>query len=183
MMRFDNIVSLPSGNTARGFSVRDLGNGRARIQYVYTDRRRAHQVARHFTVEFLNGRVESIIARSARGGRVETFKTSTILSVLLEMVAEVNKVNEALSNFRKDAAEMETTETPVKGETNEQAEPESARIAFNPSVVLSIALFLIAVVGVVVCGITDNDVIAQVAAGVSFCSLVCAVICSARFHA
>lgn len=59
MMRFDNIVTLPSGNTARGFNVRDLGNGRVRIQYVYTDRRRAHQVARHFTAEFLNGRHDS----------------------------------------------------------------------------------------------------------------------------
>lgn len=27
MMRFDNIVSLPSGNTARNFRVNDLGNG------------------------------------------------------------------------------------------------------------------------------------------------------------
>lgn len=118
MMRFDNIVTLPSGNTARDFSVRDLGNGRVRIQYVYTDRRRAHQVARHFTAEFLNGRLESIIARSARGGRVECFKTSTILSVLLEMLAEVNRANEALSNFRKDANRV--IETPVEVETNEQ---------------------------------------------------------------
>ena len=123
MMRFNNIVTLPSGNSARNFRVNDLGNGRVRIQYVYTDRRRAHQASRHFTVEFLNGRLKSIIARSARGGRVETFKTSTIFSVLLEMVAEVDRVNEAPSNFRKDASEMraaETTETPVKVETNEQ---------------------------------------------------------------
>lgn len=128
IMRFDNIVTLPSGNTARGFSVRDLGNGRIRVAYVYTDRRRAHQVSRHFTAEFLNGKLNSVIARSARGGRVEFFKTSTILSVLLEMVAEVNRVNEALSNFRKDAAEMraaETTETPVKVETNEQDDTAS----------------------------------------------------------
>lgn len=123
MMRFDNIVTLPSGNTARGFIVCNLGNGRIRVAYVYTDRRRAHQASRHFTAEFLNGRLDSVIARSARGGRVEFFKTSTILSVLLEMVAEVNRVNEALSNFRKDATEMraaETIETPVKVETNEQ---------------------------------------------------------------
>lgn len=121
MMRFDNIITLPSGNTARGFSVRDLGNGRVRIQYVYTDRRRAHQVSRHFTAEFLNGKLESIVARSARGGRVETFSTSIIIGVLIEMLAEVNRANEALSNFRKDVAEMrvaETTETPV--ETDEQ---------------------------------------------------------------
>lgn len=123
MMRFDNIVSLPSGNTARNFRVHDCGNGRVRIQYVYTDRRRAHQVSRHFTADFLNGRIESITARSARGGRVESFSTSTIINVLHEMLAEVSKANEALSNFRKDVAEMraaETTETPVKVETNEQ---------------------------------------------------------------
>lgn len=115
MMCFDNIVTLPSGNTARNFRVNDLGNGRVRIQYVYTDRRRAHQVSRHFTVEFLNGRLESIIARSARGGRVETFKTSTILSMLLEMVAEVNRVNEALSNFRKGDTDLLGTLNTVGG--------------------------------------------------------------------
>lgn len=117
MMRFDNIVSLPSGNTARNFRVRDLGNGRMQVSYEYTDRRRAHQVSRYFLAEFLNGRLESITARSARGGRVEFFKSSAILSELLEMLAEVDRVNEALSNFRKDASEMraaETTETPVE---------------------------------------------------------------------
>ena len=120
MMRFDNIVSLPSGNTARNFRVNDLGNGRVRIQYVYTDRRRAHQVSRYFLAEFLNGRLESITARSARGGRVEFFSTSTIINELLEMLAEVSKANEALSNFRKDA--KRAIETPVEAETNEQGD-------------------------------------------------------------
>lgn len=119
MMRFDNIVSLPSGNTARNFRVHDC-NGRVRIQYVYTDRRRAHQVSRHFTAEFLNGRLESIIARSARGGRVESFSTSIILDVLHEMLAEVSKANEALTNFRKDVAEMRAAETETPVEANEQ---------------------------------------------------------------
>lgn len=120
MMRFDNIVALPSGNTARNFRVNDLGNGRVRIQYVYTDRRRAHQVSRYFLVEFLNGHLESITARSARGGRVEFFSTSAIINELLEMLAEVSKANEALSNFRKDAKRV--IETPVEAETNEQGD-------------------------------------------------------------
>lgn len=127
MMCFDNIVTLPSGNTARDFSVRDLGNGRVCIQYVYTDRRRAHQVSRRYTAELLNGKIDSIVARSARGGRVEIFSSSAILDVLLEMVAEVTRANEALSNFRKDTAEMrvtETIETPVKVETNEQGDTD-----------------------------------------------------------
>lgn len=123
MMCFDNIVTLPSGNTASGFNVCDLGNGRVRIQYVYTDRRRAYQVARLYTTELLNGKIDSIVARSARGGRVESFSSSAILGMLLEMAAEVNRANEALSNFCKDVVEMsaaETTETPVNAETDEQ---------------------------------------------------------------
>ena len=118
MMCFDNIVTLPSGNTARNFRVNDLGNGRVRIQYVYTDRRRAHQVSRRYTAELLNGKIDSIVAHSARGGRVEIFSSSAILDVLLEMVAEVNRVNEALTNFRKDAKRV--IETPVEVETDEQ---------------------------------------------------------------
>lgn len=118
MMCFENIVTLPSGNTARGFNVCDLGNGRMQVAYVYTDRRRNHQVSRYFLAEFLNGRLQSLTARSARGGRVEFFSTSTIINELLEMLAEVSKANGALTNFRKDAKRV--IETPVKDETNEQ---------------------------------------------------------------
>lgn len=107
LMRFENIVSLPSGNTARGFNVRDLGNGRVRIQYVYTDRRRAHQVARRFTAEFLNGHLESITARSARGGRVEFFKSSTILAELREMIAEFLEASQAVAQHRYAPAKVE----------------------------------------------------------------------------
>lgn len=103
VMRFDNIVSLPSGNTARGFNVCDLGNGRVRINYCYTDRRRAHQVARHFTAEFLSGRLQSITARSARGGRVEFFSTSTIINELLEMLAEFNEVVKGVAAHNEPA--------------------------------------------------------------------------------
>lgn len=156
MMCFDNIVTLPSGNTARDFRVRDLGNGLVRIRYVYTDRRRAHQASRHFTAEFLNGHLQSITARSARGGRVETFKTSTILSVLLEMLAEVNRVNEALANFRKGhAAEMraaETTETPVKVETDEQGDILDTLKMVGGMVTVNILITLITL-GIVWCNL------------------------------
>ena len=107
MMRFDNIVSLPSGNTARNFRVNDLGYGRVRIQYVYTDRRRAHQVSRHFTAEFLNGKLDSIIARSARGGRVECFSTSTILAELLEMLSEFLEASQDVAGCRTAPAKVE----------------------------------------------------------------------------
>lgn len=105
-MQFDNIVSLPSGNTARNFKAQDCGYGRIRISYDYTDRRRNHQVSRHFEAEFLNGRLEQIIARSACNGRVETFHGSTVMDVLEEIVKEVSRINAALSNFRKDSREI-----------------------------------------------------------------------------
>lgn len=118
IIRFTRTITLSSGNEARNFRFHSLGYGRVQATYEYTDRRRAHQVARRYTVEFMNGRVESITARSARGGRVEFFSTSTIINELLEMLAEVSKANEALSNFRKDAKRV--IETPVKVETDEQ---------------------------------------------------------------
>lgn len=91
IVRSSHIITLPSGNLARDFRWESLGYGRVRVQYNYTDRRRAHQTARRYTVEFLNGKVDSICARSANGGRVEYFKTSTILAELLEMLAEFNE--------------------------------------------------------------------------------------------
>lgn len=92
IVRASHIITLPSGNLARDFRWESLGYGRVRVQYNYTDRRRAHQTARRYTVEFLNGKIDSIQARSANGGRVEFFKTSSIINELLEMLAEFNEV-------------------------------------------------------------------------------------------
>lgn len=92
IVRSSHIITLPSGNLARDFRWESLGYGRVRVQYNYTDRRRAHQTARRYTVEFLNGKIDSIQARSANGGRVEFFKTSSIINELLEMLAEFNEV-------------------------------------------------------------------------------------------
>lgn len=90
IVRSSHIITLPSGNLARDFRWESLGYGRVRVQYNYTDRRRAHQTARRYTVEFLNGKIDSIQARSANGGRVEYFKTSSIINELLEMLAVLN---------------------------------------------------------------------------------------------
>lgn len=161
-------IALPSGNWFSGFKA----DAESRtVIYTYHDRRRNGQVARHYTVTFKDdlSTVESVTAVSANGGRVEHFKTVSIRNDLAIILRAA--VREALEKSFTDEVE--------------QVEPESSRIAFNHSFVffISIALFIIAVVGVVVCGITDNDVIAQVAAGVSFCNFVGAVLCSARFHA
>lgn len=101
-----HIITLPSGNLARDFRWESLGYGRVRVQYNYTDRRRAHQTARKFTVEFLNGKVETIQARSANGGRVEFFKTSSIINELLEMLAEFNEVVNGVA-ARNEPAKVE----------------------------------------------------------------------------
>lgn len=124
MMHFDNIVSLPSGNIACNFRFISLGYGRVKASYVYTDRRRAHQVSRHYTVEFLNGHIYSIQARSANGSRVEYFSTSTIIDELLEMLNEFNEIAQG------DAYMIEETETEQNvDDTNTDITADSNAIA------------------------------------------------------
>lgn len=108
IVRSSHIITLPSGNLARDFRWESLGFGRVRVKYNYTDRRRAHQTARRYTVEFLNGKVETIQARSANGGRVEFFKTSSIINELLEMLAEFNEVVQGVAeSYRSEPAKVE----------------------------------------------------------------------------
>ena len=124
MMHFDNIVSLPSGNIACNFRFISLGYGRVKASYVYTDRRRAHQVSRHYTVEFLNGHIYSIQARSANSSRVEYFSTSTIIDELLEMLNEFNEI------AKGDAYMIEETETEQNAnDTNTDITADSNAIA------------------------------------------------------
>lgn len=112
IVRSSHIITLPSGNLARDFRWESLGYGRVRVQYNYTDRRRAHQTSRRYTVEFLNGKLDSIQARSANGGRVEFFKTSSIINELLEMLAEFNEVVNGVA-ARNEPAKVETVEQDV----------------------------------------------------------------------
>ena len=112
IVRSSHTITLPSGNLARDFRWESLGYGRVRVQYNYTDRRRAHQTARKFTVEFLNGKVETIQARSANGGRVEFFKTSSIINELLEMLAEFNEaVEQDIGSVEQDIGSVEQDDT------------------------------------------------------------------------
>lgn len=115
IVRSSHIITLPSGNLARDFRWESLGYGRVRVQYNYTDRRRAYQTARKFTVEFLNGKVETIQARSANGGRVEFFKTSSIINELLEMLAEFNEVVNGVA-ARNEPAKVEAVEQDIVSE-------------------------------------------------------------------
>ena len=124
MMHFDNIVSLPSGNIACNFRFISLGYGRVKASYVYTDRRRAHQVSRHYTAEFLNGHIYSIQARSANGSRVEYFSTSTIIDELLEMLAEFNEIAQG------DAYMIEETETEQNATANDTNTDTTADLKF-----------------------------------------------------
>ena len=128
IVRSSHIITLPSGNLARDFRWESLGYGRVRVQYNYTDRRRAHQVARKFTVEFLNGKVETIQARSANGGRVEFFKTSSIITELLEMLAEFNEVVNGVAARNEpakvEAPAVETEQDSVSVEASKLAEDD-----------------------------------------------------------
>lgn len=106
-IRFTRTITLPSGNEACNFRFHSLGYGRVQATYEYTDRRRNHQTARRFTVEFLNGKVDFIQARSVNGGRVEYFKTSAILAELLEMLSEFLDVSQGVAQHRYAPAKVE----------------------------------------------------------------------------
>lgn len=116
IVRSSHIITLPSGNLARDFRWESLGYGRVRVQYNYTDRRRAHQTARRYTVEFLNGKVETIQACSANGGRVEFFKGSAILDELLEMLVEFEEVVEGVAARHSEPAKVEAVEQDIVSE-------------------------------------------------------------------
>lgn len=119
IIRFTRTITLSSGNEARNFRFHSLGYGRVQAAYEYTDRRRAHQTARHYTVEFLNGKIESIVARSAKGGRVEFFKTSTILNELLEMLSEFLEASQDVAQHRyAPQAKVEDVEDTASVEDN-----------------------------------------------------------------
>lgn len=118
IIRFTRIITLSSGNYARNFRFHSLGYGRVQATYEYTDRRRNHQTARRYTVEFLNGKVDSIIASSANGGRVEYFKTSTILAEILEMLSEFLEVSQDVAQHRYTPAKVEVVEPEQRVEDN-----------------------------------------------------------------
>lgn len=124
IVRSSHSITLPSGNLARDFRWESLGFGRVRVSYNYTDRRRAHQTARRYTVEFLNGKLDSIQARSANGGRVEFFKGSAILDELLEMLAEFNEVVNGVAARHSEPAKVEAVEQDV--DTVEQDDTASS---------------------------------------------------------
>ena len=75
-------------------------------------------------MEFLNGNIYSIQARSANGSRVEYFSTSTIINELLEMLNEFNEIAQG------DAYMIEETETEQNAnDTNTDITADSNAIA------------------------------------------------------
>lgn len=151
LMRFEKIITLPSGNTARGFNVRDLGNGRMQVTYVYTDRRRNHQVSRHFTAEFLNGHPQFITARSARGGRIERFSTSTIINELRSMLTEFLEASQDVAQHRYAPAKVEAPEQDDTA-SDTSTDPLDTILMVGGMVMINI-LITIATLGIVWCNL------------------------------
>lgn len=148
-----NIIILSSGNLARDFRWESLGYGRVRVQYNYTDRRRAHQTARRYTVEFLNGKLDSIQARSANGGRVEFFKTSSIINELLEMLAEFNEVVNGVA-ARNEPAKVEA---PVVEPEQHVEDSNLMDTLKTVGTMVAINLMVTLVTLGIVCGTISND--------------------------
>lgn len=160
IVRSSHIITLPSGNLARDFRWESLGYGRVRVQYNYTDRRRAHQTARKFTVEFLNGKVETIQARSANGGRVEFFKTSSIINELLEMLAEFNEVVQGVAACHE----------PAKVEAEQDSVSEASNLAGDDTA-SNTSTDLMSTVRLVVIGVVVNLMVTLATLGIVWYNL------------
>lgn len=160
IVRSSHIITLPSGNLARDFRWESLGYGRVRVQYNYTDRRRAHQTARKFTVEFLNGKVETIQARSANGGRVEFFKTSSIINELLEMLAEFNEVVNGVAACHE----------PAKVEAEQDSASEASLLAEDDTA-SNTSTDLMSTVRLVVIGVVVNLMVTLATLGIVWYNL------------
>ena len=167
IVRSSHIIPLPSGNLARDFRWESLGYGRVRVQYNYTDRRRAHQTARRFTVEFLNGKAETIQARSANGGRVEFFKSSTILAELLEMLAEFNEVVNGVAQHRYAPAKVEA-EQDIASEASKLAEDDSTSVEDTASVTSTDLMNTVRLVGI---GVVVNLMVTLATLGIVWYNL------------
>lgn len=154
IVRSSHSITLPSGNLARDFRWESLGYGRVRVQYNYTDRRRNHQTARRYTVEFLNGKIDSIQACSANGGRAEYFKTSTIRAELLEMLAEFNEVVQGVADRHEPSKVKETeTEQDSASEASKLAEDDTTTDLMNTVRLVGIGVVVNLMVTLVTLGI------------------------------
>ncbi len=153
IIRFTRTVTLPSGNLARNFRFQNLGYGRVQATYEYTDRRRAHQVARRYTVEFLNCHVNYISARSPNGGRIEVFKTSAILAELIEMLSEFLEASQDVAQHRYAPAKVEETETEQDSASEDDTASDTSTDLMNTVELLRGVAMIMLIITLVTLGI------------------------------
>lgn len=153
IIRFTRTVTLPSGNLARNFRFQNLGYGRVQATYEYTDRRRAHQVARRYTVEFLNCHVNYISARSPNGGRIEVFKTSAILAELIEMLSEFLEASQDVAQHRYAPAKVEETETEQDSASEDDTASDTSTDLMNTVELLRGVALIMLIITLVTLGI------------------------------
>lgn len=153
IIRFTRTVTLPSGNLARNFRFQNLGHGRVQATYEYTDRRRAHQVARRYTVEFLNCHVNYISARSPNGGRIEVFKTSAILAELIEMLSEFLEASQDVAQHRYAPAKVEETETEQDSASEDDTASDTSTDLMNTVELLRGVAMIMLIITLVTLGI------------------------------
>jgi hypothetical protein len=112
-------------------------------------------------VEFLNGKVYSIQARSANGGRVEYFKTSTIINELLEMLAEFNEVVNGVAQHRYAPAKVEA-------EQDIASEDDSTSVEDTASVTSTDLMNTVRLVGI---GVVVNLIVTLATLGIVWYNL------------
>lgn len=107
---------LPSGNWFTGF----VANTETRmVSFNYCDRRRAGQVARRYIVRFEEdcSTVKDILAISAQGGRVETFKRTVARETCANILRRAK-----MAEFEESLEQNEQAVEPAKVSLSEKFE-------------------------------------------------------------
>ena len=111
-------------------------------------------------MEFLNGKVETIQARSANGGRVEFFKSSAIINELLEMLAEFNEVVQGVAACHE----------PAKVEAEQDSASEASKLAEDDTA-SNTSTDLMSTVRLVVIGVVVNLMVTLATLGIVWYNL------------
>lgn len=114
----NHVHMLESGNWFTGF----VANTKTRtVSFTYHDRRRAGQVARHYTIKFKAdlSTVEDIVAVSAQAGRVEHFKSTVARETCANIIRRAKMVDfeESLEQNEQATQDNEKPMTAVVVET------------------------------------------------------------------
>lgn len=137
------MITLESGNWFSNF----IANVEDRtVSFTYHDRRRAGQVARHYTIKFAEdlSTVEDIVAVSSKAGRIEHFK-STVARETAANILRCVKMVKFEENFAKEVEQVE----PAKVSLSEKFEQINVKSEKQEAIMHGVLMLIVTLLFIV----------------------------------